>query len=89
MLSKPQPIYKLLRHYINIENKIRNFSLMQNGVERLLGSWMMAQAIGEKGEPTGAARPRYRIILIRRNFLVDFREMVVSSYREENCFIII
>lgn len=41
----------------------------------------MAQAIGEKGEPTGAASPRYRIILIRRNFLVDLRDMVISSYR--------
>lgn len=43
----------------------------------------MAQVIGEKGEPTGAASPRYRIILIRRIFLVDLREMVISSYRRK------
>lgn len=43
----------------------------------------MAQEIGEKGEPTGAASPRYRIILIRRNFLVDLRDMVISSYRRK------
>lgn len=36
-----------------------------------------------KGEATGAARPRNRIILNRRSFLIDFKEKLTSWIKRE------